>query len=60
VSALRVVLNIHATLEMGGSEGEAFPFLSAAPLTATYVVWAAVWVAMIWGLTAAPFLRKGL
>src|ERR687893_589797 len=31
-----------ALVEFGGSEGEAFPFLSAAPLTVTYVVWAAV------------------
>ena len=30
------------------------------PLTATYLVWAAVWVAMIWGLAAASFLRKDL
>jgi ABC-2 type transport system permease protein len=44
----------------GGSEGEAFPFLSAAPLTAAYLGWAAVWVAMIWGLAATSFLRKDL
>ena len=37
-----------------------FPFLSAAPLTAAYLAWAAVWVAMVWGLAAASFLRKDL
>jgi hypothetical protein len=49
-----------ALIEFGGSEGEAFPFLSAAPLTAAYLVWAAVWVAMVWGVAAASFLRKDL
>ena len=41
-------------------EGQAFPFLSAAPLTPAYLVWAAVWVAMAWGLAAASFLRRDL
>ncbi|HEV2071376.1 MAG TPA: ABC transporter permease subunit [Acidimicrobiales bacterium] len=49
-----------ALIEFGGDEAGAFPFLSAAPLTVTYVVWAAVWVAMAWGLAAASFLRKDL
>ena len=50
-----------AVLEFGGgSEGEAFPFLSAAPLTTTYLVWAAVWVLMIWALAANSFVRKDL
>jgi ABC-type transport system involved in multi-copper enzyme maturation permease subunit len=49
-----------ALVEFGGSDAEAFPFLSAAPLTATYLAWAAVWVAMVWGLAAASFLRKDL
>jgi ABC-type transport system involved in multi-copper enzyme maturation permease subunit len=50
-----------ALLEFGGgSEGEAFPFLSAAPLTATYLAWAALWVAMVWGLAAASFVRRDL
>ncbi len=44
----------------GDDGGEAFPFLSAAPLTATYLAWAAVWIAMVWGLAAASFLRKDL
>ena len=44
----------------GGADVEAFPFLSSAPLTVTYLAWAAVWVAMVWGLAAASFLRKDL
>ena len=44
----------------GGSDVAAFPFLSEAPLTATYLAWAAVWVAMVWGLAAASFVRKDL
>jgi ABC-type transport system involved in multi-copper enzyme maturation permease subunit len=49
-----------ALVEFGGADAEAFPFLSAAPLTAAYLAWAAVWVAMIWGVAAASFLRKDL
>ena len=49
-----------ALLEFGGAEGQAFPFLSAAPLTYAYLAWAALWVAMVWGLAAASFLRKDL
>jgi ABC-type transport system involved in multi-copper enzyme maturation permease subunit len=44
----------------GDDGGEAFPFLSAAPLTAAYLAWAAVWVAMVGGLAAASFGRKDL
>ena len=44
----------------GGADAEAFPFLSAAPLTAGYLAWAALWVAMIWGLAAVSFVRKDL
>ena len=43
-----------------GAEMEGFPFLSMAPLTPAYLVWAVLWVAMIWGLAAAAFLRKNL
>jgi len=43
-----------------GDEGQAFPFLSAAPLTTAYLAWAALWVAMVWGLAAASFVRKDL
>ena len=49
-----------ALLQFGGADGQAFPFLSVAPLTAGYLVWAAVWVAMVWGLAAASFARKDL
>jgi hypothetical protein len=49
-----------ALIEFGGAEGEAFPFLSIAPLTTAYLAWAALWVAMVWGLAAASFLRKDL
>ncbi len=44
----------------GGADVEAFPFLSSAPLTAGYLAWAAVWVAMVWGLAAVSFGRKDL
>ncbi|CAN5247170.1 hypothetical protein BH24ACT10_BH24ACT10_11410 [soil metagenome] len=43
-----------------GDEGQAFPFLSAAPLTPAYLAWAALWVSMVWGLAAASFVRKDL
>ncbi|HEX2047146.1 MAG TPA: ABC transporter permease subunit [Acidimicrobiales bacterium] len=43
-----------------GNDAQAFPFLSAAPLTATYLAWAVVWVAMVWALASASFLRKNL
>jgi ABC-type transport system involved in multi-copper enzyme maturation permease subunit len=49
-----------ALVEFGGSEVETFPFLSVAPLTVAYLAWVAVWVAMVWGLAAASFLRKDL
>ncbi|UNX54634.1 ABC transporter permease [Georgenia sp. TF02-10] len=42
----------------GGLEGN--PFLGEAPLTPAYLVWAAIWVAMIWGLAAVSFVRKDL
>ena len=43
-----------------GNDAEGFPFLSAAPLTAPYLVWAALWAAMVWGVAAASFVRKNL
>ena len=49
-----------ALIAFGGADVVAFPFLSAAPLTAAYLVWAAVWVAMVWGLAALSFSRKDL
>jgi hypothetical protein len=49
-----------ALVEFGGSDGGAFPFLSVAPLTTAYLAWAAVWIAMMWGLAATAFVRKDL
>jgi ABC-type transport system involved in multi-copper enzyme maturation permease subunit len=49
-----------ALIEFGGKDAEAFPFLSAAPLTLVYIAWVAVWVAMVWGLAAVSFGRKDL
>jgi ABC-type transport system involved in multi-copper enzyme maturation permease subunit len=49
-----------ALVQFGGDGSEAFPFLSARPLTAAYLAWAVVWIAMIWALAAASFLRKDL
>jgi ABC-type transport system involved in multi-copper enzyme maturation permease subunit len=49
-----------ALVEFGGADAEAFPFLSVAPLTIAYLAWAALWVAMVWGLAASSFLRKDL
>src|SRR5687768_10621045 len=50
--------SVFATL--GNSDVAAFPFLSEAPLTAAYLAWAALWVAMVWGLAAASFVRKDM
>jgi ABC-type transport system involved in multi-copper enzyme maturation permease subunit len=58
--AMHAFQDTSALALFGGEEGEAFPFLSAAPLTATYLAWAGVWVAMVWGLAAASFVRKDL
>ena len=49
-----------ALASFGDDGGEAFPFLSAAPLTPTYLAWAVLWVVMVWGLAAAAFVRKDL
>ena len=49
-----------ALLQFGGADGEAFPFLSVAPLTWAYLGWAVVWVAMVWGLAAVSFVRRDL
>jgi ABC-type transport system involved in multi-copper enzyme maturation permease subunit len=49
-----------ALVQFGGRDTAAFPFLSTAPVTVVYVVWAALWVAMVWGLAASAFLRKDL
>jgi ABC-type transport system involved in multi-copper enzyme maturation permease subunit len=49
-----------ALLEFGGPDGVAFPFLSQAPLTASYLAWAVLWVAMVWALAARSFVRRDL
>lgn len=49
-----------ALVQFGGADGQAFPFLSVAPLTTAYLAWVVVWVVMVWGLAAASFLRKDL
>jgi ABC-type transport system involved in multi-copper enzyme maturation permease subunit len=49
-----------ALLQLGDEGGQAFPFLSSAPLTAGYLAWSVLWVAMVWGVAATSFLRKDL
>ena len=44
----------------GDEGGEAFPFLSVSPLTVAYLAWAVLWVAMVWAVAAASFVRKDL
>ena len=44
----------------GGAEAGAFPFLSQSSLTASYLVWAVLWVAMVGGLAALAFSRRDL
>ena len=39
---------------------EGHPFLSAAPLTATYVAWAGVWTALVLAFAALAFYRRDL
>jgi ABC-type transport system involved in multi-copper enzyme maturation permease subunit len=48
-----------ALAQMGPGQG-GFPFLGAASLTTAYLAWAAVWIAVIWGLTALSFQRRDL
>ena len=43
-----------------GGEFDGHPLLGDAPLTLAYLAWAGVWVAMVWGLAAASFMRKDL
>jgi hypothetical protein len=47
-----------SALRLFGDRSYGFPFLSVAPLTSAYLVWTAVWVAMIWVLTAISFRRR--
>jgi hypothetical protein len=46
-----------ALAQMGSDEG-GLPFLSDAALTPAYMAWAAVWIAVVWGLTALSFQRR--
>ena len=41
-----------------GAEGGGFPFLSEASPTVGYLLWAAFWIAMVWGLTAVVLARR--
>ena len=41
-----------------GSEGAGFPFLSESPLAVPYLLWAVVWIALVWGLTALTLDRR--
>jgi ABC-type transport system involved in multi-copper enzyme maturation permease subunit len=58
--AMRSFQDPSALLEFGGDGAQAFPFLSASSLTPGYLVWSALWVAMVWALAASSFLRKDL
>lgn len=49
-----------ALVRFGLNDVGAFPFLSVASPTPVYLAWAAVWVAMVWGLAAISFGRKNL
>jgi ABC-type transport system involved in multi-copper enzyme maturation permease subunit len=43
-----------------GPAAEGFPFLSDSSLTVSYLVWTAIWVAMVWGLAALAFSRRDI
>jgi ABC-type transport system involved in multi-copper enzyme maturation permease subunit len=58
--AMHALQDPSALVEFGGEELEAFPFLGVAQLTASYLAWAALWVVMVCGLSAASFVRKDL
>ena len=49
-----------AIVEFGGTDVQAFPFLSVESLTVAYLLWALLWVALVWGLAATSFARKDL
>ena len=50
-----------AVAQFGGPAVEGgFPFLSKSPLTATYLAWTGLWVALLLGLAAVTFLRRDL
>jgi ABC-type transport system involved in multi-copper enzyme maturation permease subunit len=50
-----------AIAQLGGPAVEGgFPFLSAAPLTATYLAWTLLWVVLVLGLAGLAFRRRDL
>jgi ABC-type transport system involved in multi-copper enzyme maturation permease subunit len=49
-----------AALTQFGADGGGFPFLSPAALTPAYLLWAALWVAMVGTLAATAFTRRDL
>jgi ABC-type transport system involved in multi-copper enzyme maturation permease subunit len=53
--AMNAFQDPNSLVQMG--EG-GFPFLSEGPLAAAYLGWAAVWIAVVWGLTALSFGRR--
>ena len=55
--AMNAFQDTGALAQMGPGEG-GFPFLSEASLTPAYLAWAAVWIAVVWGLTALSFQRR--
>jgi ABC-type transport system involved in multi-copper enzyme maturation permease subunit len=57
--AMNAFQDTGAIAQMGPGEG-GFPFLSEASLTPAYLAWAAVWIAVIWGLTALSFQRRDI
>ncbi len=48
------------TMAQLGPGFDGHPFLSPAPLTTTYLVWAHLWVALVLGLAALAFRRRDL
>jgi ABC-type transport system involved in multi-copper enzyme maturation permease subunit len=59
--AMRAFQDPTALAQFGGPEVEGgFPFLSGASLTLTYLAWAGVWVALVFGLAALAFQRRDL
>lgn len=57
--AMHSFQNPAALAHLGGPV-EGSPLLSNAPLTLTYLAWAAVWVALIFGLAGVAFQRRDL
>jgi ABC-type transport system involved in multi-copper enzyme maturation permease subunit len=59
--AMYAFQDLGALAQLGGPALEGgFPFLSSAPLTAAYLGWVAVWVALVLGLAGVSFGRRDL